>query len=237
MTGQTLAVIRNALKAQLGESLSIGTANDALYNQLLVNKQDWFLAEYDWSFLKDHWTVAMAASTRYATIPTSDYLAASFAINFERPVLVEVSDGLPNWSTVEYGIDAELFNTVNSEGGEVDDPIYRWQLKDGAPTSFEVWPVPATAQTLRFTGQRRPTAINVNSDASTFVLDHLLLAYSLAADLLAERKKPSAAQITALAQKRFASIRGKDPKALRTFGIGSSSCDREKPGYTRVRVV
>ncbi len=224
-TGSTLSVVRNKLKTELSESLSIGVANDAIYNQLLVNKQDWFLSEYNWGFLKDHWVVAMVQADRYRTLPSLDHLGATAAINWERPVTVETQLALL-WSPVRAGIDVSLFNSINSELGLQADPIDRWQLKDGDPTSFEVWPIPASPQTLRFTGQRRPAAVNVASDSSTFVLDDMLLAYSVAGDILTERKKPSAQLKIALAQKRFATLRGNDPLTRKTFGLGSTELVR-----------
>jgi hypothetical protein len=89
-------------------------------------------------------------------------------------------------------------------------------------TIFEVWPVPALAQTLRFTGQRPVRALSADTDNAD--LDDVLLVLSVAFDRLMLLKRDAAAQTMAQrAQERFRALRAVYPTRTRDVIVGG--CD------------
>jgi hypothetical protein len=181
-----------------------------------------FASEHDWPFLKVRNTVALSAATRYANLPS---------MNFERPVAVACFWNT-FWKDMEYGIDSEEFNSFSSGdsiAARTVDPPQRWQFYD--ETQFEVWPVPVSAFTIRFTGQRTLTSLKTGSaydTAKTFDLDDMLLVYSVAADKLTALKSPAAQVMAAKAAARFNSVRGSYPVRSRTINLAGPPSVRRR---------
>lgn len=191
-TGTALSTLVTMLKGEIGASTTIGTGTDAELKVLLSNKQKFLAALRDWDNLRLQATVGLLAGVRYATKPS---------INFNRPFKVEAKIN-DFWSQVAYGIGADELNIYDSEVLETADPIQAWQHY--GLTQFEVWPVPATAQNIRFIGQMNLGALVV--DADTCTLDDLMLVLFTAADILADANSPGAQRKAANAQTLAASL-------------------------------
>lgn len=176
------------VRAEIGEtsSATIATQKDASVNILLSNAQKLYSTIRDWPVLEAKWDVACAVGSRYKTFPTTDIRGTTAALNRERPFSVSV---LFNrlYLPVDYGIDDVEFTHRNSDLGEAADPIQRWRLATNVAEAtnadqFEIWPMPVSAQTLRFTGERQLAALSAETDKCD--LDDLLLVYSVSLDLL-----------------------------------------------------
>lgn len=119
------------LKAEIGDYAGTNTNRDGELNQLLSNKQKWLASRYDWPFLEHRWDVAVTPALQYQQLPTTtqDVGITTTAINFERPVHVEVF-----WNDVytelKYGIGLNELNWMNFDLGQQTDPIQRWRLAD-----------------------------------------------------------------------------------------------------------
>lgn len=202
--GSTLVRVRKMVKAEIGASLTVSNiADDTCLNQLIENKQNWFVGEYDWPFLRDvPVNVTCASGTRYFTLPAD--------IIYERPVRVVVQY-TSSYLDLAKGIGAGEYNIHDPT--EFMDPIQRWRITDDG--QFEVWPVPNTTQVVTFFGQRNPAtllAAGVFDDTKVVELDDLLIALSVAAERLADLKKPSAGAKQALADRRLRSLRSAAPQ-------------------------
>lgn len=218
MARQTaLSVVRSMVKAECAKSLQSGSnADDAQINQLIANVQNELVSLYDWSFLKLRWTLSVAPLIRYINFPTQDDLGTTFSVNFNRPThfLIKWNDV---WQDIAYGIDEyPEFNYLDSDRKQVLDPVQRWQFNDGG--QFEIWPLPASNQILRFVGQRMPTPLS--SDFSTLDLDDLLVTYFVSAKYLAQKKDSRAELVSAEAQRHLLSLRGSYPTRTQTITIG-----------------
>lgn len=127
MRGTQLSDLRSMLKAEIGDHLTVGTSNDVAYNTLLSNKQKFYESIYDWPFLETRQDVNIQAGQRYFAFPL---------INLERPIRSEVAFQT-HWYPVDYDIQGKEFNVLNSDRGEVANPVLRWTLHDqielGAP--------------------------------------------------------------------------------------------------------
>jgi hypothetical protein len=161
------------------------------------------------------------AGSRYFAIPTTDTRSLSVSINFERPVFVS---RLYNsyYEPVHYGIGIENYNLYEGTG-EPQDPIQAWQIVTNVneasnPNEVEVWPVPVTTQTLRFTGQRNLKALSVAADTAD--LDDMLLVYLVAADYLAMREQANAPFVMRKAQDHLTKLRAGYPSSTKPYVIG-----------------
>lgn len=200
------------LKAETGDFANTNTTRDALLNALLSNKQKQLATENQWPFLERRWNVPVAANTQYVSLPTTtsaDPTAQTVDIDLDRLPFAEVLFNQV-YLPIRYGIGDEEYNALNFAFGRQSDPIQRWRLATNAMSTseasvpvnaFEVWPVPVTAQTIRFTGRR--ALLPLTDEAHKCDLDDMLIVLFVAADLLARAKQPDAPLKLQNAQKRF----------------------------------
>lgn len=210
------------LKTELRDSQSSNTVMDAEYYLALAAKQKDLALAYDWPFLKRTWDLACATGSRWKTIPTADTRSITSSINFERPVLVERLFNT-KYNPIDYGIDSEQFNYRNSDLSELLDPIMRWQFatnpnETSNADQIEIWPMPATAQTVRFTGQRNVLALATGTDKAD--LDDYLLVYFVAADYLTIRDQSNAPIVARKAAEHLLKLRASYPTDQETINFG-----------------
>lgn len=222
--GTTLATLVEMVKAEIGYSLTTGVAvaEDTRIKLLLKQQQMDLAALFDWPFLQRTGDVLLAAGDRTATLPTT--------LDYERPVQVATLDS-KIWRPLTFGISPEELTIWNSDDGDTADPIQRW--KYSTDTTFEVWPRPATATTVRFTGQKKLSPLT--ADSHTADLDDLLLVLFTAAEILAGEKQADAAAKLARAQRRFDTLKAAYPKPLSVFklhGGREKRSDRDFMGGT-----
>lgn len=211
----TLATLYTMLKAKLGQN-TVQTNTQTRYYQLLSDKQKWLANEYDFPFLKDKFDVAVPAGSRYLSFPTIDNEGNTAAINLERPILVEVF-WTNEWQVVEFGIGSTEYNYLNSDAvGQIQDPIQRWDWT--GEQEFEIWPIPATAQKIRFTGQRQLSVLAADTDKAD--LDDEMLVLFVAADILMRSRQADAELCMKQATERLTRQRGAYPMRPRTLNFG-----------------
>lgn len=231
--GSTLTVVRTLLKAELRDTQETNTVLDTEYNYLIANKQSDLALAYDWNFLEHRWDLTCTAGTRYFTIPTTDILGLTATINFEREVLAYILYSSV-YEKLDYGISEREYNTLEGVN-ETQDPVQRWQVVSNVnetsnPNQIEVWPVPATTQTLRFVGQRQVKTLS--SDSDTADLDDRLLAFFVAADYLALRELPNAGLMLKKAQDHLMRLRGGYPANTDRIVLGQPNY----PNYSKENV-
>jgi hypothetical protein len=227
--GTALSVLLAMVKAEIGDNSGTNSAADAAIQVQLSNLQKWLATEYDWPFLERRWDVAVPANTQFVTFPTKDDNDATNTaqINFERMPKVEVF-----WNNVYqpviYGIGIDEYNTLDFALQQQSDPIQRWRAatnpnEQANPNTFEVWPVPVTAQTLRFTGQRALLPLAVSADTAD--LDDMLLVMGVAAEKLQRSKQADAQMKLAKFNNRLQFIRQNYPTRdkVRVLGGGGEN--------------
>src|SRR6266496_155584 len=238
--GTTLVNLRALLKAEIRDAQETNAYADAEYNYSLANKQTDLAFAYDWSFLSRKWDLACATGSRYLSIPTADIRGTAATINFERPLLVERLYNT-KYQMLEYGITSQQLNWRNSDLGQPLDPIQRWQLvTNTSETSnadqIEVWPIPASNQTVRFTGQRN--VYTLTGDADRADLDDLLIVYHVAADYLMHRDQANATLVLKKANDRLIRLRAGYPTLSDPVVFGhKSTYEREVRRITPLVVV
>ena len=207
--GTTLTTLMEMLKAEIGYSLTAGvaTAEDARLYLLLANTQKWLAADFEWPFLKRTGDVSLAAEARTGTLPST--------LDPERPFQVFSRDDNV-WVPLQYGITPQDLTVWDSDASETSDPVLKWQY--ATDTTFEVWPLPATATTIRFTGVKKLGALATGTDTAD--LDDLLIVLFTAAELLAGKKQADAGAKLARAQARMAQLKANYPKVNQGFVLG-----------------
>jgi hypothetical protein len=221
-----LAVVRSMVKAESQKSLQTGSnAQDTEINQIIWDNQAKLASMFDWPFLKCRWDNFLNPGTRYQAFPTTNTVGLTCQVDMERPPTCETKWN-NIWIPVVYGIDEiPEFNYLDSDRGQVLDPVQRWQFDD--ETQFEVWPLPATSAQVRFIGQRTLTSlfsVTNNSiswnDSATLDLDDQLISAFAAADYLASKKSPRAEVLQVKAARHLQALRGAYPVRQETCSIG-----------------
>lgn len=232
MLNSTLAATLTILKAAMRTNLTVGTADDAILYQAIETQQEWFSSMYDWNVLKDEWegTSVAGATGRFVDFPSVDVNGVTAAINFDRPLLANVRFS-SRWNPLGYGIGLEEYNTWDSAAGEAQDPMLKWAYKKGDSSMFEVWPLGATAQTIRFCGQRKVNSLRTAGtiDATkTLDLDDRLVAYSIAVDFLLSREDVGAKAVQEKLGALWQVLRSAESKSTTNFTVGGASNQQQK---------
>jgi len=231
MRNQPLGLVRSKVKAETGKSLdSNSTAQDAEINQLIENVQASLATDYDWPFLKSRWDSILTPGPRFQDFPTTlspqgGSATAAATINFERPARMEIKWN-NIWQPVIYGIDEyPEFNYLDSDRGQVLDPVQRWQFSDQG--QFEVWPLPASTTQVRFIQQRQPVTLQTGAavppvwnDLALLDLDDLLVTYFVAANYLLREEKPNAQAVLGQANRRLMALLGAYPNRTEPIIVG-----------------
>lgn len=232
MRGNTLTNILAMLNAEVGNAGQPNATRDAIFAIALSNKQKTYATQFSWPFLQDRWDATVQPGTQYMVYPTVNDQGDTSAINFDWMPTVEVL-----WSTkynpVEYGIGSEQYNALDVRQGQTSDPILRWRMANNVdeagpatPNEFEVWPVPVTQQTVRFTGQR--TLENLVNGNDTADLDDMLLVLSVAADDLKRRKQPDWQDKLLASRTHFTLLRQNYPSIDKQLYLGGGSANRKE---------
>ena len=229
--GTQLGTLLTMLKAELGDSLQAGVAvaDNNRYIQLLNNKQLELASYFDEAFMRVRPVVNINGGSRINTLPVN--------INFERPHTCEV---LWNqvWTPLVYGITEEDYNNLNSLAVPpvTSDPILKWMMfPDVNQTSFEVWPIPTSAQQIMFTGQQTVTTMALTTD--TALLDDLLLVLAVASQELKRRELADWENAEARFQTRLKLLRAAYPTRSPVIVPGSGNDPRFAYQSQRKRVL
>lgn len=203
MRGNTLINLRLMLKGECGMNLSPGvaTGEDTRFNSQLSTMQQWLWSQHQWPFLYGHDDIAITPLQRFYPLPPT--------ISTDYPTQWEVKwNNL--WYDVENGIKGEQYEEVDPDLGQTLDPVMRWQnynTPQGAQ-QIEVWPMPATVQTLRVWGTR--TCSTLSADQDVAVLDDLLIVLFTAAQIQAKAKQRDAQALAGRAEKLWLKLVGQN---------------------------
>ena len=218
------------LKAELRKSLdTTSTADDAMLYQLIETAQQDLADTYEWGFLKSRWDTFLPPGTRFSVFPTAlspqgGAAAANATIDFNRPFEVQTKWN-QIWQPVLYGIDEQPeFNYLDSDRGQVLDPVQRWQLADTG--QFEVWPLPASTAQVRFVQNRALTALQngavppIWASTATLDLDDILVVYYVALKVASYEKKANTEVLVTNFKHRLKMLLGVNPQRTETYTIG-----------------
>ncbi len=217
--GTTLGELVADLRAELGASASPaqGASLLATWKHLLKRTQDRLYNDFDWPHLIVERDEALAAGQRYYTFDDT--------LDFSRIFAAHVKDS-EQWQPIKEGFNTELYNAEDSDEDVRSDPVRAWRHYE--TNQFEVWPVPLSAQTLRFRGVKKLGPLISNSDTAELD-DHLIVLFT-AARLLKKSKSEDADNVLAEANTHFQRLKANSIKSapfIMGGGTPSTRHDRE----------
>lgn len=182
--GTTLGELLAMVREEAGLSASASTGRNVVESLKRGIRRNYrrLHAAHDWPHLRVRRSEALKHGERYYSFPAD--------LDFNRVEAVELLpvDG-GRWRALCYGIDAALYNRINSDRGATGDYPRHWQVYENR--QYEVWPVPShDGDRLRLTGIAEPAALT--ADAERMDLDDDMVVLYTAAEWLARQKSPDA---------------------------------------------
>jgi hypothetical protein len=221
MIGASLETLVVKVKADIGASTSAAIGINALpaIQQTIRRNYERLRLDFNWPHLFTSEDIELEAGQRYYNLPTT--------IEFERIESVRVK-WLRDWGPpLEYGIDDTLYNVVDSDEDEREDPVRRWYHH--GTNQFEVWPVPSSnEQKLRFRGVSKAGGLVANADQAD--IDDTLIILASAAELLTRYKSADAQAKLAEYTTHYARLRGRNIKG-RVISLGPRAVVEMGPRY------
>ena len=221
---QTLQELLSDLRAECGlaASSAVGQSENPSLKVLLKRTREMLYDEYDWPHLDGVWfDQTLSAGQRYYSFPAG--------LNYERATKLYVKWG-SIWQPVKYGFEPIHYNQQDSDNNQRADPVLRWRVYNG--TQYEVWPLPATAVSVRFIGTTALGALEADSDVCE--LDGTMVVLFAAAERMAD--KPRGKVLAANASRRLAQVKSRSNNAGESFRPGSEHQEMLKPREITVRV-
>lgn len=210
--GVTLAVMRGKFKAICGIELSesISTSEDARINKLLAIEQEWLLGQH--AFLLGKVRVDLAVNGRYTDFP------ATIDVDRLNPDVRVVMTGETLRRKVDFGITQDDYEVYDSEAGQTQDWVRKWDLVNvGGALKVEVWPIPATAQTLKLSGVM--ALATFTQDAHVCSIDDLAIVLFAAAKYLAKIGDKQATAVLTQAQKHLDGLKATRQSGFENFSM------------------
>lgn len=221
--GSTLGTMLTMLRAEakMATDSSVGQSKNPALKVLLKRVYAMLYDEHEWPHLMGAWEdKAIVAGSRYYDFPTN--------ITMEGAVKALHQWG-DIWNELSPNFDPTIYNEYDSDDDERSDPVQAWRVYSGS--QFEVWPIPATAGTVRFIGKQAMGAFE--ADADVCVLDDHLIVLFAAAELRAD--KPDGAALKASGERRLAQLKA-NMKKSDGFRIGERSGPRRSYGTSVIAV-
>ncbi len=170
----------------------------------LAMQQKWLALRWNWPFLKLEKDVNLTAGENIYDFPN----AANVPL-FElgKPVAAFCFFG-QLWNELCVGINPKYYNSLNPDLDQRADPVTNWDFyreSNSSALKFEVWPLPASANVIRFVGQM--TLPRLTQATDTCILDDLLIVQFTAAKLATRMKQADAPALLAQANETLRQLR------------------------------
>jgi hypothetical protein len=191
MLRKTLAEIVEVVRseAKLSTNTSRGIDHGDYIRTLIRTTHETLAESYEWPHLRlrrgDSFKT-LAAGQRYYDFPTN--------LNVQYIEGAYVQWGA-SWIPLRYGITPDNYTTLDSDIDQRSDPVQAWEWYSNEDLSqFEVWPMPAQDGTvIAFEGRRAISALVEENDRAD--IDHLAIAFLVAAEILADNGKKESASL------------------------------------------
>lgn len=216
-------------ESRLSSNASRGPDNRAYVRQLIKRHQIALYDEYHWPFMElkhADGDVSLVAGTRYYDFPNK--------LDLEGVVDLWHPFGSV-WIPVIRGITLADYSAFNSDDDQRADPPLKWDNYD--ETQFEIWPIPKSAGSVRFTGRKKLNDLIDEDD--TLDLDDVMVSLFAAADVLAAKKQADAQTKLDAANRRVTQVRANLYKDIETrVGLGDKQDGPQtKTGWPRTIAV
>jgi len=204
--GTALSELVEMTKAELMADTdnAVSPGGDAIIKLQLAMQQKWLALRWHWPFLKLEKDVDLTAGENIYDFPNT---AGTGLFELGKPVAAFCYFG-ELWNELCVGINPKYYNSLNPDLDHRADPVTNWDFfreSNATALKFEVWPLPATANKIRFVGQM--TLPDLTGDAHTAILDDLLIVQFTAAKLATRMKQADAPALLAQANETLRELR------------------------------
>jgi hypothetical protein len=191
MLRKTLAEIVEVVRseAKLSTNTSRGIDHGDHIRSLIRTTHESLAEDYEWPHLRlrrgDSFKT-LAAGQRYYDFPVN------LNVQFIEGAFVQWG---ASWLPLHYGITPQHYTALDSDADQRSDPVqvWEWYSNEGL-NQFEVWPVPAQdGVVLAFEGRRAISQLVEENDRAD--IDHLAIAFLVAAEILADNGKKESASL------------------------------------------
>lgn len=213
-------------EARMSSNASRGPDYRNYVKRLIIRHQRTLYDGYYWPFMElkhADGDIALVAGTRYYNFPDKLDLEGAIRLWHEFGTI---------WIELDRGINMADYSAYNSDDDDRADPALKWDSYD--ETQFEIWPIPASAGTVRFEGRKKLNELIDEDD--TLDLDDELVALHCAAEILASNKQADAGAKQEQARTRLTQLRANLSKKKDVrMGLGESdnSAPPNRKGWPR----
>lgn len=226
--GTSLVELVDQFRFEIGSSTGAGqgvNTRDAQRHLLRATQQRLWL-DYAWPHMKVETDESLLAGQRYYTFDSR--------LDFHRTEWVKVRYST-QWQRVSFQADfSPLYNVSDSDADVRQDPVQFWRHYESG--QYEVWPIPASAQTLRFRGVRNLSPLT--EDAHLADLDDRVIVLFAAARQLKRNNSTDADNVLAEANTHLNRLKASSVKSDtiiigggRTVQEYADSCRGFGPGW------
>lgn len=219
--GTNLQTLITMLRTEAGQSPSAaaGVDNEPSLIQKLQRTQRLLYNAYDWPFMMWEWSLQMVAGERYYDFPTESGFPGNAVINLESLIQVWINySGRP--VPIERGVGVQQYASTNSQLGERNGPVRRWDIKRTTDNKeqIEVWPIPAgNTDVLWFKAKKLLRPLVAKIDVAD--LDDDLIVLHAAAEILARQGSKDAAKVASAASVCLAQLKERSKGGGSTFTL------------------
>lgn len=220
------------LRAELGKAVdpAAGVADLPSLKQTIARNYESLYDDYDWPHLSViSERIPLSAGQRYYDFP--DNMGYE---GVEKVVIWWNGDPVD----LTRGIDFEHYAEYDSESDERSDPATHWDVRfTGTKEQCEIWPLPASSNSIQFKGKRKFTALVDETDLC--MIDDHLVVLTCAVELLPRQKSGDAQVKLAALQSRYGRLKGRSKGGSNRsykIGMGSGTPETGAPSRSIVRV-
>lgn len=225
--GEIIEAVR--AEARLSTNTTRGTDHLEYIKQIIKRNYEALADNYTWQHLRLSFsagTKTLNAGQRFYDFPTT--------LNIGKIEKVSALNSGVEWVELEYGIGADEMNQFDSEADERCDPPLRWDFE--SVQQFEIWPIPLTAGSANFKGQRKISRLE--TEDSLLDMDDILVTLYSAGEMLMGTKQSDAEAKLAAAKDRLLQLRADySPKTRVQVGMGRQSDKRDDARHGSVMYV
>lgn len=199
-TNATLADLIKDVQYELGHatSVSIGQQFRGHLTHRLQREYERLYRDFTWPHLRKWADVTLVAGTKTYTLPSIG--GDPLTIADVRQVFIKWGG---QWTPLTRGIEIDDYNAFDSDAGVRGDPAQKWA--PASETTVEVWPVPASAGTVRLLALTPFRQMLIETD--TCRLDDQLVSLSAAAEYLARAGSKDAGAVLTRAGQHYATLK------------------------------
>lgn len=218
--GATLGELIEEVQYEIGDATSpaSGQAFRAQIANRIRRAYRKLYFDHDWRHLREWRDISTAAGQRYYDYPSG--------VKLEQVTDVYIKWS-GDWQPLLDGLEIEDYNAHDSDLGERSDPALAW--RPYGPDQIEIWPIPASAYSVRFITRKAFTQLVDEDDRCD--LDTDLVVGFAAARVMFARDPDQARIILAQAQQHYDTLKKRARTAAKRVTFADTGPGPARKGF------